>query len=419
MQSEPTEEMTPELILHDRILDEMRSLVKAVREQEDPDLQNRLRGQLRNLVDPPEEGPAQIEEPDALLALAQRYSSDEGEKPDPKKLVKEVRAALAGDNDYSKHLPEPVVGDEWDKKDPPREWLVKDWLPAGELALLSGPGNVGKSLLVLQLACALATEREVTSWIPKDKDTKKAEALTPESGGVTVVLANWEDSAPEIRRRRKRLPFGGCKWAEAPDVNNNLHVLPMRGRGPGWGPGGSRHMSVIGELTKTGTALRRYCEEHRARLLVLDPVSLALAVEENSRPLVSVALESWAGWATETGCAVLLTGHPSKTPDGEGSDYSGSTAWRGLVRSLWTLKPLKKEKPNKNNPNAPEEEEEEEETRDHCADLTLNKANYAKAGTVLHLVTFGEGAAWHLLDRPPKAPPAKKKEKKGGKVKPK
>ena len=377
---EPEEEVTDLSISAGEVLNRLRKLVDETRKTK-PSPQNLegLKEQIRNLLDPGQVGTESEDDP--LLALAERYF--EVEDYDPAQLLGEVRRAM-GIRDSSL-LPEPVVGEAWDKMDPDREWLVNDWLPAGELVLLSGPGNVGKSLLVLQLACALATSREVASWIPKGPAIS-SEAPARTSGGIPVVMANWEDSAPEARRRRYKLhTFGGCKWANCPDVSGNLHVLPMRGKGPAWGPGGSRHISVLGELTDTGKVLRRYCEEIKARLLVLDPVSLALAVEENSRPLVSVALESWAGWATETGCAVLLTGHPSKVEEGEGSDYSGSTAWRGLVRSLWTLK-----SPKGNNQNAPE-------TR---AELTLNKANYAKAGQILYLQTCGKGSAWHLHDEP-------------------
>ncbi len=379
---EPLKEVTADQVVAQKALKKLRRYAKAVGKQEDTDYVNRLRSGLRNLVDPPDEGETEEEdrEADALLAVAERYSDTE--EADPKELLAEIRAAFSDDNDSSKHLPDPVVGDAWDVEDPDREWLVDGWLPAAELALLSGPGNVGKSLLVLQLANALATSQEVPSWLPKGKKaTAEAPALKSEEG-VPVVMANWEDSAPEARHRRFRLhAFGDCKWADASDVKKHLHVLPMRGHGPTWGPGGTGHISVMGEVTKTGEALRRYCEAHKARLLVLDPVSLALAVEENSRPLVSVALESWAGWANDTGCAVLLTGHPSKVTEGEGSDYSGSTAWRGLVRSLWTLKPLKDPDPN---------------AAETHAELILNKANYAKAGQILNLETHGRGAAWHF-----------------------
>ena len=41
----------------------------------------------------------------------------------------------------------------------PRRWLVQNWLPAGRVALFTGPGGVGKSRLVLQLAAAIASGR--------------------------------------------------------------------------------------------------------------------------------------------------------------------------------------------------------------------------------------------------------------------
>lgn len=40
---------------------------------------------------------------------------------------------------------------------PPRHWLVRDLVPSGTVTLLGGDGGTGKSLLALQLACAVAT----------------------------------------------------------------------------------------------------------------------------------------------------------------------------------------------------------------------------------------------------------------------
>ena len=221
-------------------------------------------------------------------------------------------------------LPEPLTGQGWAEEPPERVWLVEGWLPAGELSMLAGPGSSGKSLLLLQLAVALACDRAALgyamgvvhseNWLPAGDGIG---AVAPELCGepVTVVLAGWEDSRGEALRRRRRLSeLGGCAWAGDGSIDGRLHVLPMRGHGPAWAPaqGGSGHIATVGELTVTGRELRGYCERVGARLLVLDPSSLALALEENNRALVSLALEDWAGWASESGCAVLLTGHPAK-----------------------------------------------------------------------------------------------------------
>ena len=41
--------------------------------------------------------------------------------------------------------------------------------------------------------------------------------------------------------------------------------------------------------------------------------------------------------ATDTGCAILLLGHPSKSAMTDGSFYSGSTAWDSMVRARAAL----------------------------------------------------------------------------------
>ena len=285
-------------------------------------------------------------------------------------------------------LPAAVRGNAWEAEIPAREWLVRDWLPAGELCMLAGRGETGKSVLLLQIAAGLACDRERLNtcggWLP---GTSGCDVPALEKDPAPVVLANWEDSAAEALRRRERLhKYGGLAWAADPSINARLHCLPMRGFGPVWAPGGTGHISTVGRLTQQGYALRRYCQRVGARLLVLDPASLALSIEENSRPLVSLALESWAGWASESGCSVMLTGHPAKATEGEGADYSGTTAWRGLVRALWTLKHPDKEA---------EATTLETERR---ATLTLNKANYAMSGQVLNLQTVGKRAAWKITE---------------------
>ena len=43
------------------------------------------------------------------------------------------------------------------EKPPEREWIVQDWVPRGEVTLFTGQGGLGKSVLALQLAVAVAT----------------------------------------------------------------------------------------------------------------------------------------------------------------------------------------------------------------------------------------------------------------------
>ena len=95
---------------------------------------------------------------------------------------------------------------------------------------------------------------------------------------------------------------------------------------------------TTGALTPTGTALLEYAERAGARLLVIDPTGIAMALPEIDRAAVSLALGTLRRWAQATGVTVLLVGHPAKAVEGEAADYSGSTAWLGSVRTLLTLR---------------------------------------------------------------------------------
>ena len=92
---------------------------------------------------------------------------------------------------YEPGAPRAVVRD-WSKVVPPREWLVLNWLPRGRVALLTGEGGQGKSLLALQLAAAVAAGDPV--WL--SGGPKLAISNT-----TTAVIATWEDEADEISVR--------------------------------------------------------------------------------------------------------------------------------------------------------------------------------------------------------------------------
>ena len=297
-------------------------------------------------------------------------------------------------------LPQELGDETWKDPPEPRQWLAKDWLPAGEIALLTGPGSTGKSLLTLQFGAALACDRDILrtnrGWLPAFDGA--GHNLVLASDPVTVVIATWEDSRDEMLRRRERLAKV-CPWALAQNsetgINKRLRVLPMRAFGPVWAPAQHAHIATLSELTRTGAALRAYCEAHDARLLIMDTLAHALTTDENNRSLVVRALDAWAGWAAESGCAVLLTGHPSKSGDGESKDYSGSTAWRGSVRTMWTLR--------KPDDAAADESQDYREMGDaipeRTARLTLNKANYGPDNIFLDLKTAHKRAGWQVAPK--------------------
>ena len=362
----------PELAKHDRAVAEALAPIRNALGA-GPDADARLLTVLQNAAEAPDDG--------AALAMFKAAAA-------PKPL-----------------LPDALTGDGWNVDPPPREWLVDGWLPAGELARLAGPGNAGKGLLSVQLAAALSCDRDALAggWLPAGS-VVQAEAPALCADPCPVVLAGWEDDRAELLRRRHRLAmFGGCQWAHHPSINARLHAIAMSA--PVWEATRGEALTT-GALTLTGTALLEYAERAGARLLVIDPTGIAMALPEIDRAAVSLALGTLRRWAQATGVTVLLVGHPAKAAEGEAADYSGSTAWLGSVRTLLTLRtpPTKGEAAVDRNCEqwgtlaGPDGYE-------RIAMLARRKNNYGPAGDALTVATRGGGAGWYLTDPLPPPPP--------------
>ena len=215
-----------------------------------------------------------------------------------------------------------VEGDDWTEDPGERDWLIPEWLPAGRVSMLTGPGKVGKSRLALQLAAAIAAGKK--DWLRgggPELDLKSNQ-------GEVAVLATWEDERDEVARRLHAMKaHEGVDLHKA--VGNRLRYIAPRQ--PLWIPVGRGN--ARGELSKEGGEVREHCEQRGARLLVVDPRAAAYGLNENDRALVRMFVSDWDRWARETRCAVLLIVHPPKS-DGP---YSGTTDWHAAARAVWQL----------------------------------------------------------------------------------
>ena len=210
-------------------------------------------------------------------------------------------------------------------------WLVERWLPRSCVAMLTGDGGVGKSRLALQLAWALSGDGQ---WLGEAGHMPAAGADYGSGfepvGPSKIVYATWEDSPDQIR--------GRLYWLEQTGKSGNgenFKIADMRARGHLWAA--SERYAVPG-LTAAGKELRLACEQHEARLLVIDTLGVANGASEIDRAQVGAFFADWAAWADEHDCAVLLIAHPPKTA---GVTYSGSTGVLGGVRAMWTLETVK------------------------------------------------------------------------------
>lgn len=286
----------------------------------------------------------------------------------------------------------PLEGAALWKETAPRKWIVPDWIPY-RVSLFVGQGETGKSRLALQLAVAAACNTEVKPipWIPgvgehdvnafnTDKSDLEAGLPLGTTEPIAVVYATWEDEADESRRRLH--PMLPTKDGLTKDlIAQNLKIIHLTGKGPLWQPGGddpmaNRHMSVKGGETPLSQWLLRHCEKHGVKLLILDVVAAAFMGNENDRSLVRDFMGHLDDWAIDTGCAVLLIGHPPKSA---GVSYSGSTDWHGACRSMILLEMEETAKSKKETAKAAKDNDPKP-PKESAKRLLLDKANYAFRG---------------------------------------
>lgn len=229
---------------------------------------------------------------------------------------------------------------------PPREWIVRDWLPARQATYITGAGSSGKSLLAQQLATCVAVG---------------APCLGLETKQATAIYITCEDDGDELHRRQASI----CEALGIPlaDLSGRLHLVSLVGR-----IGNELVLfDATGSMTTTGAwdSLMATVEATGARFIVLDNVAHLFAGNENFRNQVAAFCGLLNRLASESDAAVLFLGHPNKA----GAPYSGSTAWENQIRSRIFL-------------DWPRDGHGEVEDAD-CRVLSRGKANYARNGDEL------------------------------------
>jgi len=239
-----------------------------------------------------------------------------------------------------------------DREPPLRRWLVADWIPDLNVTSIYGDGGTGKSILAMQLGTAAAAGGE---WLGVPLAPRRA------------LLVSAEDDQDELHRRQANINAvmnvtsadldDRLQWIARAGEDNVLMTFGRDGRGT---------------PTKLAHKVRTYCRENGVQLLIIDTAADTFGGNEIARTEVRQFLSFLRKIAIEIDGAVVLLAHPSVAGMREGSGYSGSTAWRGSVRSLLTF-----------------EFEKGEDADPDRRVLTRVKANYAKTGTTVSLRYLG------------------------------
>lgn len=225
---------------------------------------------------------------------------------------------------------------------PARDWIVEYWVPANEVTLFSGPGGIGKTGVAQALGSCVALGREYLDWVPKARK---------------VLFWACEDDHDELWRRQSAIArqlgvgltdFAGKLFIESYHRTQvDLAAL------------------VQGRLVPTPmlTELREQIGDYGAELVILDNIARLFGGNENDRHHVSAFVTMLNFAASPTKAGVMLLGHPAKAA---GSEFSGSTAWEGAVRTRLYL-----------GSKLPDQPDEDEPADDNIRYLCRRKANYS------------------------------------------
>jgi RecA-family ATPase len=199
-------------------------------------------------------------------------------------------------------------GSPWSNKPiPPREWSTRDRFPLRQVALLSGEGAIGKSIVLMQVCAAHALGRD---WL----------GAMPEHG--PAIYLGCEDETDELHRRLADIvAYYGAQMSDLAD----LHLLSLV----------ASTLPPLLAWPRAAVALvprkdvGRRIEADQLWLDVAGRLSQPSEQRRHVRQFISIL----RGMAIAANCTVLVCSHPSLTGISSGSGLSGSTAWHNSVRA--------------------------------------------------------------------------------------
>ncbi len=232
----------------------------------------------------------------------------------------------------------------------PRDWIIEGLIPAGRLTSLLGNGGLGKTLIAIQLALHVASNRSIFG-------------LKVDGGSVLGIFC--EDEEEELERRLRAACAGERVELESlerlymasRDGLDNLLCTFEREQ--------IQATQFYRELDATIAALR-------PRLTILDTAADLFGGDFMSTPQVRQFLKvALGGLCRRHETAILLLAHPSASGIASGDGAGFSTAWNNSVRSRLYLRRPKTE--------------DTEAAKDRRI-LEVRKANYGPDGASIALL---------------------------------
>jgi RecA-family ATPase len=192
------------------------------------------------------------------------------------------------------------------RQPPARDWIVPHWIPAEHPTLVAGRGGVGKTLIMQHVGTAVALGRQYLEPIQQRR----------------VLMLAGEDDHDELWRRQVAIcSHFRCQLSDLTErfFLHSFFRADMTLATPSFG---------ALQPTALMSELRVMVQDYGASMVIIDNSARVFGGNENDRHAVTTFM-AWLAGACNPAAVVLLA-HPSKAA---GSEFSGSTAWEGAVRS--------------------------------------------------------------------------------------
>jgi hypothetical protein len=193
--------------------------------------------------------------------------------------------------------------DLWAAPDPGEDFLAAPLLARGRSHAIYAAAKTGKSLLLLDVAAALASGRSVLG--------------EPAAPPVNVLYLDYEMTAADLRERLDSMGYG-----PADDLTRfDYYLLP--------------DLPPL-DTDAGGNAVAELVELHRPELVVLDTTGRALTGPENDADTIRSYYRSTGSLLKRAGCTVVRLDHAGKDVD---RGQRGTSAKVDDVDIVWQLTP--------------------------------------------------------------------------------
>lgn len=257
-----------------------------------------------------------------------------------------------------------------DKLPPPRDWVVEGLFLAGKSAILGGAGGVSKTQLALQLLVNVTLGKPIFGRTV--------------SSGKTLAFLGEDDREETSRRINAHAKTMHLSPAEKNALVDGARVFPMIGQDTRFAKPMSGALESTGIAEEIVKVSREFAQMDATpvRLIVLDHAGLLHGGDFNAREDVVQTMNLVNYIAANTGAAVILLAHTSKSAarkDDEASadDIAGNAAWVDLSRCVLMLRTMTDTESRKFGIAA--------EFRKQYASLNTVKSNYAAIGDTIWL----------------------------------